>query len=53
MSRHPSVVTWVDGHVRVQPCDCGWCERREPLIGAALVLLVAAMAASFLLWVIG
>jgi hypothetical protein len=53
MSRHPSVVTWVDGVVRVQPCDCGWCEHREPMAGAAIVLLIAACTASFLLWVLG
>jgi hypothetical protein len=52
MNAHPSMVTWVAGKVRVEPCDCSSCTKREPLVGAAIVLLVAAMAASFVLWVI-
>ena len=53
MTRHPSMVTWVAGKVRVDPCDCPSCVSREPAVGAAVVLIVAGMVASFLLWVIG
>jgi hypothetical protein len=50
---HPKVVVFVGGKPTVIPCDCGWCEKREPMVGAAIVLLSAAVVASFLLWVIG
>jgi hypothetical protein len=53
MTSHPSMVTWVAGKVRVEPCDCSSCIERAPAVGAAIVLIVAGMVASFVLWVIG
>ncbi len=53
MSPHPSMVTWVAGKVRVDPCDCSSCIDRAPAVGAAIVLILAAVVASFVLWVIG
>jgi hypothetical protein len=53
MSPHPSMVTWVAGKMRVEPCDCSTCVERSPAVGAAIVLILAALVSSFVLWVIG